>query len=73
MGSTGNRIKGKLKEVEGRATGDKVREAEGRIQSTAGKVASKVKSSVRRAKMRVRGKAATTKTGRKAAAAKYTP
>ena len=73
MGATGNRIKGKLKEVEGRATGDKLREAEGRVQGAAGKVAAKVKAGVRRAKAAVDRKTASTKVGRKARAAKEMP
>ena len=69
MGSMGNRIKGKLKEVEGRATGDKLREAEGKVQGTAGKVASKVKSGVRRARAAVDRKVASSKAGRRSTTA----
>jgi predicted methyltransferase len=39
MDVTSNKIKGKLKEIEGKVTGDPVRQAEGKVQSTAGKVA----------------------------------
>jgi uncharacterized protein YjbJ (UPF0337 family) len=57
-----NRIKGKLKEVEGKLTGDSLREAEGKVQKAAGKVGQAVKRGVRRAKARM------SKAGRKAAA-----
>lgn len=69
MGSIGNTIKGKLKKVEGQVTGDKVREAQGKVQETAGKVGMKVKEGV----AKLKAKALKTKAGRKAAAAKITP
>ncbi|HEY1553215.1 MAG TPA: CsbD family protein [Kofleriaceae bacterium] len=69
MSATTRKIKGKLKELEGKVTGDKLREAQGRTEKTAGKIGTAVKSRVRRAKAR----ALKTKAGRKAAAAKATP
>jgi len=69
MGTTGTKIKGKLKEIEGRVTGDKLRRAEGTVQKSAGKVGAAIKANVRKAKLR----AAKTKSGRKAAAAKAMP
>jgi uncharacterized protein YjbJ (UPF0337 family) len=75
MGATSNKIKGKLKEIEGKVTGDPVRQAEGAVQSTAGKIAATVKAGARR--VRAKAKAAkavvSTKVGRKAAAARVTP
>ena len=73
MSAIGNRIKGTLKEIEGKVTGDKVRMAEGKVQETAGKVVGAVKDGVRRVKAAVAKKAVTTKAGRKAMAAKITP
>ncbi|MGE0399482.1 MAG: hypothetical protein AB7T06_22400 [Kofleriaceae bacterium] len=80
MGSIGRTIKGKLKKAEGKITGDKVREGQGRVEEAAGKVGTKVKQGVAKAKMKARtakaklaGKAARTKAGRKAAAAKAMP
>jgi len=62
------KIKGKLKEAEGRLTGDKVRQTQGKVESAAGTVAGKVKRGVRKAKA---AKAVlSTRVGRKAAAAK---
>jgi uncharacterized protein YjbJ (UPF0337 family) len=69
MSAIGNKIKGKLKEVEGKVTGDKLRQAEGSVQKAAGKVVATVKNKVRNIKAR----AAMSKPGRKAAAAKATP
>jgi uncharacterized protein YjbJ (UPF0337 family) len=69
MNATTTKIKGKLKEIEGKMTGDKLREAQGAVEKAAGKVVSAVKSGVRKAKAR----AMTTKAGRKTAAAKMTP
>ncbi|HEY1550820.1 MAG TPA: CsbD family protein [Kofleriaceae bacterium] len=69
MSATGNKIKGKLKEIEGKVTGDKLRQAEGSVQKAAGKVAAAVKNKVRGVKAR----AAMSKPGRKAAAAKAMP
>jgi uncharacterized protein YjbJ (UPF0337 family) len=69
MSPTANRIKGKLKEVEGRITGDKLREAEGRVQKAAGKAEEAMKRGARRVKARV----TTSKAGRKASAARSTP
>ena len=69
MSATGNKIKGKLKEIEGKVTGDKLRQAEGSVQKAAGKVVSTIKNKVRSVKAR----ATMSKAGRKAAAAKATP
>jgi hypothetical protein len=66
-------IIGKLKKIEGRVTGDKVREAQGKVEETAGSIGSKVKSGVRKAKAKIVAKAAKTKAGRKAMAAKAMP
>jgi uncharacterized protein YjbJ (UPF0337 family) len=38
MGATSDKIKGKAKQVEGRLTGDKLREAQGAAQKTKGDV-----------------------------------
>lgn len=38
MGALSDKIKGKAKQVEGRLTGDRVREAQGSIQKTKGDV-----------------------------------
>jgi uncharacterized protein YjbJ (UPF0337 family) len=69
MSAIGNKIKGKLKEVEGKVTGDKLRQAEGSVQKTAGKVVAAVKNKVRNVKARV----SMSKPGRKARAAKAMP
>jgi uncharacterized protein YjbJ (UPF0337 family) len=69
MSAMTTRIKGKLKQVEGKLTGDKLREAQGAAENAAGKVASAAKSGMRKTKARV----LRTKAGRKAAAAKMTP
>lgn len=75
MGAIGNKIKGTLKKVEGRVTGDKVREAQGKVQETAGSVGLKVKAGAAKVKAKARAakKVLSTKAGRKAAAAKITP
>ena len=80
MGAIANKIKGKLKKAEGRLTGDKVREAQGSVQDTAGTVgmkawgaAAKAKLKAKSVKARVGAKMAKTKAGRKAAAAKAMP
>jgi uncharacterized protein YjbJ (UPF0337 family) len=78
MGAIIDKIKGKLMKAEGRATGDKVRTAQGHVEEKKGQVKSAVKSGVRKAKMKVktakvRAKAAKAKVRRKAAAAKYMP
>jgi len=38
MGAMSDKIKGKAKQIEGRLTGDKVREAQGSVQKTKGDV-----------------------------------
>lgn len=71
MGTTATKIKGKLKQAEGRVTGDKIRETQGKLEAAAGTVAGKVKRATRKAKT---AKAVlSTKAGRKAAAAKLMP
>ena len=50
MGAIGNKIAGKLKKVEGKVTGDKVREAQGAVQDAAGTVGMKVKGAVAKIK-----------------------
>lgn len=67
MGSIMDKLKGKAKEVQGRATGDKVRTAQGKagmakgeVEGIADNVASKVKAGVGRAKSKLqRGRAKT--------------
>ena len=54
-------------------TNDKVREAQGSVEEAAGSVISRVKRGVRKAKAKIAKKVATTKVGRKAAAAKLMP
>jgi uncharacterized protein YjbJ (UPF0337 family) len=75
MGAVGNKIKGTLKKVEGRVTGDRLREAQGKVQETAGNVGLKVKATAAKVKAKARAakKRVSTKPGRKAAAAKVTP
>ena len=80
MGSITRTIKGKLKKTEGRVTGDKVREAQGTVEETAGKLGTKVRANVARAKAkfaetkaRARIKMAKGKVSRKARAAKAMP
>jgi uncharacterized protein YjbJ (UPF0337 family) len=80
MGAIGNKIKGKLKKAEGKLTGDKLRETQGKAQDAAGTVGMKAKGAAAKAKLkaksvkaRVGAKLAKTKAGRKAAAAKAMP
>jgi uncharacterized protein YjbJ (UPF0337 family) len=75
MGAIANKIKGKLKKVEGRVTGDKLREAQGKVQETAGDIGTKAKLGAAKVKAKAKAAKATlsTKVGRKAAAAKITP
>lgn len=75
MGAIANKIKGKLKKIEGRVTGDKLREAQGKVQETAGDIGTKAKLGAAKMKAKARGGKAvlSTKAGRKAAAAKVTP
>jgi uncharacterized protein YjbJ (UPF0337 family) len=73
MGTFTRTIKGKLKKTEGRLTGDKVREAQGAVEEKVGRVGTRVKANVARAKVKLGAKAAKTKAGRKAAAAKAMP
>jgi uncharacterized protein YjbJ (UPF0337 family) len=80
MGAIKNKIAGKLKKAEGKLTGDKLREMHGSAQDKAGTVGMKARAGVAKAKAkiaktkaRIAGKAAKTKAGRKAAAAKAMP
>ncbi|HEY4058671.1 MAG TPA: hypothetical protein VGM39_18790, partial [Kofleriaceae bacterium] len=50
MGAITNKIAGKLKKIEGRVTGDKVREAQGSAQDTVGSVELKAKKGVAKVK-----------------------
>ncbi len=43
MGSTGDKIKGKAMQVEGKLTGDKVRQGQGALKEAKGKVEAGVK------------------------------
>jgi uncharacterized protein YjbJ (UPF0337 family) len=52
MGAIGDKIKGKAKQVEGRVTGDKVRETQGTVQKTKGNIEGKLEG----AKLRARAK-----------------
>jgi uncharacterized protein YjbJ (UPF0337 family) len=52
MGAIGDKIKGKAKQVEGRLTGDRVRETQGTVQKTKGDVEGKLEG----AKLRARAK-----------------
>ncbi len=61
MGSIKDKITGKAKEIEGRATGDKVRTAQGKAEQASGKVkgmaeraSAKVKAGVRKVKAKIR-------------------
>jgi uncharacterized protein YjbJ (UPF0337 family) len=42
MGSTADKLKGKLKKVEGEVTGDKVREGQGWVEEKKGEVEQKI-------------------------------
>ena len=72
MGAITNKIAGKLKKVEGKVTGDKVRTAQGAAQDAAGTVGLKVKKTVAKAKIgiakaKVKAKVAVTKVKAKVA------
>jgi len=61
MGSMKDKVNGKLKEIEGRLTGDKVRTAQGKVENKKGDIkaageraASRVRAGVSRAKRKVR-------------------
>jgi uncharacterized protein YjbJ (UPF0337 family) len=65
MGAIKDKIAGAAKKIEGKLTGDKVRQAQGSAQSTKGKIeagasraASKVKAAGRRIEDQVRGASA---------------
>ena len=78
MGAIIDRIKGKLMKAEGKATGDKVRSAQGSVVEGKGKVKSKINEGVRKVKAKVdeakvRGRMAKGKAKRKAGAARRMP
>jgi uncharacterized protein YjbJ (UPF0337 family) len=52
MGAISDKLKGKAKQVEGRVTGDKLRETQGTVQKTKGDVEGKLEG----AKLRARAK-----------------
>ncbi len=61
MGSIKDKITGKAKEIEGRATGDTLRTAQGKAEQATGKVkgmaeraSAKVKAAVRKVKAKIR-------------------
>lgn len=54
MGATADKIKGKLKQIEGKLTGDKVRMAQGTAQKTKGELESAATRVVRKTKTAVR-------------------
>jgi uncharacterized protein YjbJ (UPF0337 family) len=69
MGAMTDKIKGKLKQVEGRLTGDKVRTAQGTAEKSKGdledgvsRVASKVRAKASEVKARTRASASRAKT-----------
>lgn len=54
MGSTGDKIKGKAMQVEGKVTGDKVRMGQGALKEAKGKVEAGVDRVVRKVKRAAR-------------------
>ena len=73
MGAMTDRIKGKLMKAEGKATGDRVRQAQGSVEEGKGKLKGKVRRGVAKAKikakateLKVRGRVARAKMKRKA-------
>ena len=54
MGATTDKLKGKLKQIEGNLTGDKVRTAQGTVEKAKGDVESAVTRIVRKTKRAVR-------------------
>lgn len=63
MPATGDRVKGKLKKIEGKLTGDKIRQGQGKIEEMKGDVeasveraATRVKADVQRARARARNR-----------------
>lgn len=50
MGANSDKIKGKAKQVEGRLTGDRVREMQGAVEATKGEVKGAVDRAVTRVK-----------------------
>jgi len=63
MSATGDRLKGKLKKAEGKLTGDKIRQGQGKLEEMKGDVkaaidrtATRVKADVQRARSRARNR-----------------
>lgn len=78
MGALLDKIKGKLMKAEGKVTDDKVRQAQGAVVETKGKVKGAVERGVAKAKgkateLKTRAKMAKGKAKRKATAARRTP
>jgi len=53
MGSISDKIKGKAKQIEGKLTGDKLRQGQGTVQKAKGDVEGTVERTKRRAKARI--------------------
>ena len=53
MGAIADKIKGTAKQIEGKLTGDKVRQAQGTVEKTKGKVEGAASRTVRRVKAKV--------------------
>ena len=63
MSATGDRLKGKLKNIEGKLTGDKIRQGQGKLEEMKGKAeaavdraATRVKADVQSARSRARNR-----------------
>ena len=53
MGAMSNKLKGKAKKIEGRITGDRVREAQGKVQESIGDVEGRASRTKARAKAKI--------------------
>jgi uncharacterized protein YjbJ (UPF0337 family) len=53
MGAIADKIKGTAKQIEGKLTGDKVRQAQGTVEKTKGKVEGAASRAVRKVKTKV--------------------
>src|SRR5512135_1898118 len=53
MGAMSDKIKGKLKKAEGRVTGDRVRETQGKLEETKGNVEGRLERTKARARMKI--------------------
>ena len=78
MGAIKDRIKGKLMKAEGKATGDRVRQAQGSVEEAKGKLKGAVRRGVAKAKIKAKGaqvkaRMARGKMKRKASAARRMP